>query len=103
MIITLKRTARKEKVALWKRIAEELARPTRQRREVNISKINQYAQEGEIALIPGKVLGDGELTKNVKVAAYSFSQAAKAKIKSPLTIQELLQQNPKGKNVRIIG
>ena len=103
LIINLNRAARKEKVALWKRIAEELSRPTRQRREINIFKINQYANSGETALIPGKVLGDGELTKDIKVAALSFSQSARAKIKSPLSIGELLAKNPKGKNVRIIG
>ncbi len=103
LIINLERTARKEKVMLWKRIAYELSRPARQRREVNIFKINQYANEGETALIPGKVLGDGELTKNIKVAAFSFSQSARNKIKNALTIQELLHENPKGKNVRIIG
>ncbi|MDO8556179.1 MAG: 50S ribosomal protein L18e [Nanoarchaeota archaeon] len=103
LIIQLQQLGRKQKVPLWHRIAEELSRPTRQRREVNVHAINACIQDGEIALVPGKVLGDGELTKKVKVAAFKFSSAAEAKIKDRLSIQELMQQNPKGKNVRIVG
>ncbi len=92
---------------LWKRVAEDIAKPTRQRREVNIYKINAVAREGETILVPGKVLSLGELSKKVDVAAMNFSSEARRKILEAkgkaLTIAELLQQNPEGKNVRIMG
>ena len=103
LIIQLQQVARKQKVPLWHRVAEELSRPTRQRREVNVGKIAEVIQDGEIALVPGKVLGDGEWTKKGKVAAFKFSAAAAAKIKDRMSIQELLLSNPKGKGVRIVG
>ena len=86
----------------------ELKRPTRQRRAVNIYKINKHAREGEIALIPGKVLSLGDLNKKIIVAAYQFSQEAKEKINKKgkaITIKELIKQypDPKGKKIRIIG
>ena len=103
LIIDLNTISKKLKIPLWSRIAFELNKPTRKRREVNLRQINSYINDGEIALVPGKVLGDGDLTKKAKVAAFRFSESAKAKIKDSLSIEELVKTNPKGKGVRIIG
>ena len=103
LIIDLNNASKKLNVPLWSRIAFELNKPTRKRREVNLRQINSYINDGEIALVPGKVLGDGDLTKKAKVAAFRFSESAKAKIKDSLSIEELVKTNPKGKGVRIIG
>ena len=92
---------------LWKRIAKDLSKSTRQRRVVNLYKINKYAREGETIIVPGKVLSIGEIEKKVNVAAYQFSTQAKTKIEdkqgSAITIKELLEKNPDGKKVRILG
>lgn len=92
---------------LWRRILEDLQKPTRHRREVNVYKIDRYAQEGETIIVPGKVLSVGELHKKVEVAAMSFSAEATRKIIAAkgkvLSIQDLLHQNPEGKKVRILG
>src|SRR3989338_1675277 len=91
----------------WKRVAEDIQKPSRQRRIVNLYKIDRFAQDGETIVVPGKVLSVGQLTKKVDVAAIMFSKEAKEKIISAkgkvLSIEELLQSNPKGKNVRILG
>jgi len=91
----------------WRRVADDLKKPTRQRREVNVYKINQQAQKGETILVPGKVLSVGTLDKKVDVAAWNFSEGARKKIQEAkgktLTISELLKLNPEGKNVRILG
>lgn len=95
------------KSKFWQRISEEISKPTRMRRIVNIYKINLFAQDGETIIVPGKVLGVGDLDKKVEVAALNFSQEAKDKILAAkgkvLTIRELLQKNPDAKNVRILG
>ncbi len=107
LIETLKELALKENAPIWKRIAKELNKSTRQRRVVNLMKINKYVNENETAVVPGKVLSMGELTKKLTIAAFQFSEKAKEKIiKSggkALTIEELIKQNPKGSNTRIIG
>jgi large subunit ribosomal protein L18e len=94
-------------VKLWKRIADDLEKPTRRRRVVNISRINRHTKENETIIVPGKVLGSGEVHHSVTVAAFSFSTTAKNRIQEAkgkcLTINELLKTNPTGKNVRIIG
>jgi large subunit ribosomal protein L18e len=107
LITELKKTSIKEDVKIWKRIASDLEKPTKSRRIVNLSRINRYVKNGEIIVVPGKVLSMGELDKKVTVAAYNFSGNAKDKIKqsgsSVITILDLIKTNPKGKKVRIIG
>lgn len=92
---------------VWIRTAEELGRATRNRRAVNLSRIDRYADSKIIILVPGKVLAAGRLTKKVSVAAWQFSSQAAEKIKAAggnaMTIEELMKKSPKGENVRIIG
>ena len=102
LIQELKDQSRKTKVDLWRRIADDLEKPSRRRASVNIFKIDAYAKDGETAIVPGKVLATGELKKKIKVAALSFSAQAENKIKDRLTISELMKSNPKGNKVRII-
>ncbi len=107
MIDTLKEISSKEKSNIWKRVASDLEKPTRQRRIVNISKIARYTKENEIIVVPGKVLGTGMLEHSITVAAFTFSESAKKQIETAkgkaVSILEIAKQNPKGKNVRIIG
>ena len=91
----------------WRRIVKDLKKPSRQRRIVNLYKINKYVKEGETIIVPGKVLSVGDLNKKVDIAALNFSSGAKEKIieakGKAMTIKELLQINPEGKKVRILG
>ncbi len=106
LIIDLRKLAVKEKVPLWKRLASDLHTATRRRREVNLHRLEKYAQEKETTVVPGKVLSHGALSKKLTIAAFRFSNEAKTQIDKKgktLTIRELMQKNPKGKNVRIIG
>lgn len=91
---------------IWKTIAEKLEKPTRQRIEVNLSDIERNSKEGDIIIVPGKVLASGNLTKKITIAAWKFSAQAIEKIKKSkskaLTIEELLEKNPKGSGIKII-
>jgi large subunit ribosomal protein L18e len=107
LIVSLKTLAIEQDTALWKRVAKELESPSRRRREVNIYKLESYAKDGETIIVPGKILGNGVLSKKITVAALSISQAAQDKISSNngevLTIAQLMQANPKASKVRIMG
>jgi len=97
---------RAARTPLWKRVASDLMKPSRQRRIVNIFKIDAYAKDGEVIVVPGKVLGEGTLTKNVTVAAESFSDVAREKINAKgkaITLHELMASHPKGEKVKILG
>ena len=69
-----------KKKAVWRRVAELLEKPRRKKIEVNVGEIDKKAREGEIVVVPGKVLGNGRITKKITVIAFSFSESAKAKI-----------------------
>ena len=102
LIHDLKKLSIDEKVNIWKRIALDLERPTRIRREVNLDRLNRHTKANDTVIVPGKVLGSGELNHKLKVAAFRFSESAKAKVDA-MTIRQLMKDNPKGKGVRIIG
>ena len=102
LINDLKKLSLDNKAKIWKRIAEDLERPTRNRREVNLNKLDRYTKANETIIIPGKLLGDGDVNHKLKVAAFRFSEKAKSKVDA-ITIRELMKENPKGKGVRIIG
>ena len=103
LIRDLKRHCVKEKVELWGALAKDLSVAARRRRAVNLNRINKYAHDNETVVVPGKVLGVGEITKNISVCAFDFSSSAKAKIKNTVDFYDLMKNNPKGKNIRIIG
>lgn len=106
LVSDLKKLSIEQEAKLWKRIASDLEKPTRQRRTVNVYKIDQYSKDNEVVIVPGKVLGTGELNHNVTVAALNFSEEAKEKIASKgkaISIRELMQQNPKGAKIKLLG
>ncbi|MBC7085969.1 MAG: 50S ribosomal protein L18e [Methanomethylovorans sp.] len=106
LISTLKEHSRNNDVLIWRDIAKRLEKPSRKYAQVNLSKINRYAREGDIVLIPGKVLGAGELKNSVTIAALGFSSTAIEKINEIggkyLTIEQILEENPKGSKIRIL-
>ena len=107
LIATLKKHSHTSKSPIWMSIAIDLEKSTRERRIVNLNKINRFTEQNETIIVPGKVLGTGILEHSVTVAAWSFSQSAKNEIEKAkgkcLSIQDLLQQNPQGKKVRVFG
>ena len=107
LIQELKKKSIEEDVKIWKRVASDLEKPTRKRRIVNLYNIDKTAKDNEIVIIPGKVLGTGNLNRKVTIAAYTISEQAKKKIKDAgaeiISIPDLITKNPKGKNVRILG
>ena len=106
LIRELKKLSIEQDVKLWKRVASDLEKPTRQRRVVNLYKLEQHAKDGETVIVPGKVLGMGDVQRNITVAAHTFSAEAEEKINKQgkaISIHELMKSNPKGSNVRILG
>lgn len=61
-------------------LAKHLEKSRRRKEAVNVGKIDKYAQPGEIVVVPGKVLGGGEMTKKTEVYAWVCSKSAREKI-----------------------
>jgi large subunit ribosomal protein L18e len=107
LISFLKRASRENGARIWRDIAERLERPRRVWPEVNVSRIERYAKDGEVIVVPGRVLGAGILTRKVTVAAVGFTGTAREKIEGAggkaMSIPELVEKIPKGSGVRIMG
>ncbi|NHJ12308.1 MAG: 50S ribosomal protein L18e [Candidatus Thorarchaeota archaeon] len=106
LINALHKTSIKHDASIWKRVAELVAKPAKNRCIVNVGKIERHTRAGDIVVIPGKVLGSGNLSHKVTVAALNASTSARSVIVdaggSLISIPELLKQSPKGKGVTII-
>lgn len=92
----------------WIRIANELKKPSRRERSVNVYQIEKYAKDGLTVVVPGKVLGIGSLSKKVDIVASKFSDSAIAKIKkaggkATLLDISFVKKNADGKKMQILG
>jgi large subunit ribosomal protein L18e len=107
LVSELKKKSIVSKDRLWKRVASELESPTRQARVVNLSRIDRFTKDGDIVIVPGKVLASGELSHKLTIVAYKFSESAMEKIDGKkakaMTIPELMKSDIKGKRVKILG
>ena len=107
LIQYLKKQSREQAAGIWLDVAAGLAKPSRQRIAVNLSRINRYTEKSDVIVVPGKVLASGTLDHAVTVAAFDASDKAKAKLQAAkakyLSIAELVKQNPHGSKVKIIG
>jgi large subunit ribosomal protein L18e len=103
----LKEKSLELKAPIWKTVAEKLEKPRRKRIEVNLLDIERNTDVNDIVIVPGVVLANGKITKPLRIAAWRFSEQARKKIERSggkvLTIEELIEENPKGSKVKIIS
>jgi len=106
LIDDLKEQSRSTGSALWRDIAGRLESSNKNWAEPNLSHISRHSSDKETVLVPGKVLGSGQIDGSQTIAAYSFSQGARDKIEASggrsLSIRELMDENPNGKGVRVL-
>ena len=95
----------KTKIKIWRRISKKLSKSRKNRVSPNLYRINKKTKVNDVVVIPGKVLGMGELDHKVTIACLDCSKSAKGKIEASgsklLSIEELLEQNPRGSGVKI--
>jgi large subunit ribosomal protein L18e len=96
----------RENIPFLIKLADEMEKPRRSKSEINLSKLNRVCKENETVVIPGKLLSSGILKKPLRIAAASFSMSSIERIQEAggkvLTVEELIKENPKGTNVRIV-
>ena len=106
-IWTLRRASKKNKAPIWRALERELARPRRNRREVNVGALADKTDDGQVIVVPGKVLGSGEIGHKLTLCAITISESASKKIVASggklVSLSNLVEQYPDGKGVRVIG
>lgn len=103
----LKKKSTETEASIWKTLASKLKKSKHARSTVNLSRINRCTKDGAKVMVPGKVLGAGDLEHKISIAAFSFSKKARRKVEKIggecLNIKEFVQKYPKGSGVNIIG
>ena len=103
----LRNALKKNKVPIWKAVIKELSRSRSNRREVNIGELAHVTKDKEVVIVPGKILGSGEISHKLTVWCFTISEVATRKILDAggkiLPLDSLIKKYPDGKGVRIIG
>jgi large subunit ribosomal protein L18e len=106
LIRLLKKQSREKQAAIWHDVAEDLSKSRSGRTAVNLSQINRHTKRSDIIVVPGKILGTGNLNHALTIAAFGLSGKAEEKLRAVkakyLSIPELIEKNPTGANVKII-
>ena len=109
MLVALEKQSKASKSKVWTDIAVRLGKPTKGRVKVNLWELSKVCKNGKdkTFVVPGKVLGTGELSCAIEIAAFSFSESAKKKIAAQkgttMNFRELLEKKPKPSSMVIIG
>ncbi|MEK6884602.1 MAG: 50S ribosomal protein L18e [Nanoarchaeota archaeon] len=90
----------------WLNIGKIISSSRKQMPAVNLDRIEKESKEGEVVVVPGKVLSNGEMTKKIKIAALKFSETAREKLSrhksEMITILEEIKKNPKAQDIKLI-
>ncbi len=107
LIVKLEEKGRQENVPFWTSLAKKLNRPRRKAYEVNLFNLAKNATGKETVVVPGYVLGSGEIAKPLTIAAIKFTGKAEEKIKKAggkvLDMEDFVDSKPNLKTVRIMG
>ena len=103
----LKDASKKNKAPIWLRLAELALKPSSARRTINVSQIDRLTKDGDVIVVPGKVLGTGGMSHKITLCSFSISNSGAQKILEQggkiLSYSELVKNYPTGKGVTIIG
>jgi large subunit ribosomal protein L18e len=102
----LKVASKKNKAPIWLRLAEMALKPTRARKVLNLSQLDKFINDNDIVVVPGKVLGTGNISHKITLCSFSISSSGAKKIVQSggkiIDVTQLIKNNPTGKGVRII-
>ncbi len=90
----------------WEIIAHLASLPRKKKVEKNLDEINKESKEGDTVVVPGKVLGGGDVDKKIRVCAFSFSRGAVRKLKEKkcevVFLEEEIKLNPQYQGVKLL-
>ena len=103
----LKGASKKNNAPIWSRLAELALKPSSARRTINIGQIDKFVKDNDVIVVPGKVLGTGNISHKITLCSFSMSTTGAKKVLQSggkiLSFSELIKSHPTGKGVVIIG
>ncbi|MGQ0791508.1 MAG: 50S ribosomal protein L18e [Nitrosopumilaceae archaeon] len=107
MVKLLKQASVKNDAPIWSKLAKLALKTSSAKRVVNLTKINDVTKENDVIVVPGKVLGTGNVLHKVTLSSFSISNSAAKKIIESggkiISFSEMIEKFPTGKGVSIIG
>jgi large subunit ribosomal protein L18e len=107
MVKLLKQASVKNDAPIWSKLAKLALKTSSSKRIVNLNKINDITKENDVIVVPGKVLGTGNVLHKVTLSSFSISNSAAKKIIESggkiISFSEMIEKFPTGKGVSIIG
>ena len=107
MVKELKQASTKNDAPIWLKLAKLAMKTSSSKRVVNLTRINDVTKEGEVIVVPGKILGTGNVSHKITLSSFSISNSAAKKIIESggniISFKEMIEKFPTGKGVRIIG
>ena len=107
MVKELKGASKKNNAPIWSRLAELALKPSSARRTINIGQIDKFVKDNDVIVVPGKVLGTGNISHKITLCSFSMSTTGAKKVLQSggkiLSFSELIKSHPTGKGVIIIG
>jgi len=103
----LRQASTKNDAPIWSRLSELALKPSSAKRVVNLNKLNKITKENDVVVVPGKLLGTGNISHKISVCSFSISNSAAKKILESggqiIKFPEMIEKFPTGKGVTIIG
>ncbi len=107
MVKELKGASKKNNAPIWSRLAELALKPSSARRTINIGQIDKFVKDNDVIVVPGKVLGTGNISHKITLCSFSMSTTGAKKVLQSggkiISFSELIKSHPTGKGVVIIG
>jgi len=103
----LKKASTKNDAPIWAKLAKLALKPSSVRRRVNLNKISKLTKDGDVVIVPGKVLGTGNIAHKITLCSFSISNSALDKVSNAggkiINFTNIIEKFPTGKGVNIIG
>ena len=100
------RTLWKTKKGVWRRVSEILSKPSRNRPEINLYRLNKLTKENDVVVVPGKVLGAGTIDHPITIGSLMVSELASKKLSESkctyMSIDKLMKKYKQGSNIKIL-
>lgn len=107
MVKTLRGASKKNNAPIWERLADLALKPTRAKRTINLGQLDKFVSDNDVIIVPGKVLGTGNLSHKITLCSFSISTTGAKKITQSggkiSDISQIIKDHPTGKGVKIIG
>ena len=104
---TLRKASTKNDAQIWSKLAKFALKPSSARRVVNLTKVNKLTNENDVIVVPGKILGTGNISHKITLTSFSISNSAAQKVLKAggqiMSFEDLIDKYPTGKGVNIIG